>query len=96
MISVRWASSSTVHRVGSPEFGGKAAAVGVVGRERQSAGDDLLREAGALLALQEAGGEVAVFGEAGGKFVGAGGALGVVARRGKRDVVVRLGEQAGK
>jgi len=38
---------------------------------------------------------VAVFGEAGGEFVGAGGAPGVVARRGQRDVVVRLGEQAG-
>jgi len=38
---------------------------------------------------------MAVFGEAGGEFVGAGGVLGVVARRGKRNVVVRLGEQAG-
>ena len=80
---------------GSPEFGGKAAVVGVVGREGEGAGEDLPCEVGALLALQEAGGEVAVFGEAGGKFARAGGALGVVARQGKRDVVMRLGEQAG-
>ena len=80
---------------GSPEFGGKAAVVGVVRRAGAGAGEDFPDEVGSLLALQEAGGEVAVFGEAGGEFVGAGGALGVVARRGKRDVVVRLGEQAG-
>ena len=60
------------------------------------AGEDFPGEVGALLTLQEAGGEVTVFGEAGGEFVGAGGALGLVARRGQRDVVVRLGEQAGE
>ena len=68
----------------------------IIWRESEGAGEDFPGEVGALLALQEAGGEMAVFGEAGGEFVGAGGALGVVARRGKRDVVVRLGEQAGK
>jgi len=56
------------------------AIAGIVGREDDGAGEDLLCEFGALLVLHEAGGEVAVFGEAGGEFVGAGGgALGVVA-----------------
>ena len=73
--------------------------VGVVGREREGAGEDFPGEVAVpdlsgVEGLQEAGGEVAVFGEAGGDVVGAGGAGGVVVRRGKRDVVVRLGEQA--
>ena len=75
-----WASLSAMRRVGSIEFARKAAVVGVVGRESEGAGEDFPREVGVLLALQEAGGEVAVFGEAGGEFAGAGGALGVVAR----------------
>ena len=78
-----------------PEFRLQPAAVGIVRREGEGTGENMLCEVGALLALQAAGGEVAVFGEAGGKFVRAGGALGVVARQGKRDVVMRLGEQAG-
>ena len=69
--------------------------VGIFRRNHERAGQDFSGEVGALLALQEAGGGVAVFGAAGGDFVGTGGTLGVVARWGQRDVVVRLGEQAG-
>ena len=84
-----------MRRLGSRKFGGRTAVVFVFRREGKGAGEDFPREVGAVLALQEAGGEVAVFGEAGGDVVGAGGVLGVVARRGQRDVVVRLGGQAG-
>ena len=77
---MKCALSSSVHGVGSREFAGRAAIVCIVGREGQGAGDDL-REVGAVIELQQADGEVAVFGEAVGDVVRAGGALGVVARR---------------
>ena len=72
-----------MHRIGSREFREKPPVIRIVRRKSDGAGEDLPGEVGALLALQEAGGEVAVFGEAGGEFVRAGGVPGVVARRGK-------------
>ena len=43
----------------------------------EGAGEDLAGEGGTVLALQKAGGEMAVLGETEGEFVGAGGAIGV-------------------
>ena len=47
----------------------------VLGKLDRRTSDDLCGEIGALLALQGAGDDVAVFGKAGSKCTGAGGAL---------------------